>query len=92
MKTFTLQEVGGGVWAAIAEPGGVAVGNAGFVDLGDETLVFDTTISLTAGRELRAAAEGSGTLDGTRISQKMMPSSGWDSPTGLCGRWCASQN
>lgn len=57
MKTFTLQEVGDGAWAAIAEPGGVAVGNAGFVDLGEQTLVFDTTISLTAARELRAAAE-----------------------------------
>jgi glyoxylase-like metal-dependent hydrolase (beta-lactamase superfamily II) len=62
MKTFTLREVGRGVWAAIAEPGGVAVGNAGFVDLGDQALVFDTTISLAAGRELRAAAERSGTL------------------------------
>jgi cyclase len=63
MRTFTLHEVGGGVWAAIAEPGGVAVGNAGYVDLGDETtLVFDTTISLTAGGELRLAAERSGEI------------------------------
>jgi glyoxylase-like metal-dependent hydrolase (beta-lactamase superfamily II) len=62
VKTFTLQEVGSGVWAAIAEPGGVAVGNAGVVDLGDQTLVFDTTISLTAARELRAAAERAGAL------------------------------
>jgi cyclase len=62
VKTFTLHEVGRGVWAAIAEPGGVAVGNAGIVDLGDRTLVFDTTISLTAARELRTAAERSGTV------------------------------
>jgi glyoxylase-like metal-dependent hydrolase (beta-lactamase superfamily II) len=63
MKTFTLHEVGSGVWAAIAEPGGVAVGNAGYVDLGDETaLVFDTTISLTAAGELRLAAERSGEI------------------------------
>jgi cyclase len=63
MKTFTLHEVGSGAWAAIAEPGGVAVGNAGYVDLGDETtLVFDTTISLTAGGELRLAAERSGEI------------------------------
>ena len=62
MKTFTLHEVGEGAWAAIAEPGGVAVGNAGFVDLGEQTLVFDTTISLTAARELRAAAEREGTV------------------------------
>ena len=63
MKTFTLHEVGSGAWAAIAEPGGVAVGNAGYVDLGDGTaLVFDTTISLTAGGELRLAAERSGEI------------------------------
>jgi cyclase len=62
VKTFTLHEVGAGVWAAIAEPGGVAVGNAGYVDLGGETLVFDTTISLTAAGELRLAAERSGEI------------------------------
>jgi glyoxylase-like metal-dependent hydrolase (beta-lactamase superfamily II) len=52
-----LQEVGPGAWAAIARPDRGAVGNAGFVDLGGETLVFDTHVSLAAGRELRAAAE-----------------------------------
>lgn len=62
MKTFTLHEVGDGAWAAIAEPGGVAVGNAGFVDLGEQTLVFDTTISLIAARELREAAEREATV------------------------------
>jgi cyclase len=62
VKTFALHEIGHGIWAAIAQPGGVAVGNAGFVDLGEDALVFDTTISLTAARELRAAAERSGTV------------------------------
>ena len=43
--------------AAIAKPDRLAVGNAAIVDLGGETLVVDTHISLAAARELRAAAE-----------------------------------
>jgi hypothetical protein len=31
-----------GVYAAIAAPGGAAYSNAGIIDLGDKTLVFDT--------------------------------------------------
>jgi len=57
VKNATFEQVSEGVFAAIAAEGGVAVGNAGFVDLGGEVLVFDTHVSLTAGRELRAAAE-----------------------------------
>jgi cyclase len=56
MKTTRIEKVEDGVWAAIAEPGGVAVGNAGFVDLWGEMMVFDTHVSLTAGRALRQAA------------------------------------
>jgi glyoxylase-like metal-dependent hydrolase (beta-lactamase superfamily II) len=52
-----IEQLADGVFASIAEEGDVAVGNAGFVDLGGETLVFDTHVSLAAGRELRAAAE-----------------------------------
>jgi glyoxylase-like metal-dependent hydrolase (beta-lactamase superfamily II) len=52
-----IEELGAGVFASIAEDGDLAVGNAGFVDLGDETLVFDTHVSLAAGRALREAAE-----------------------------------
>jgi cyclase len=52
-----IEELGDGVFASIAEDGDLAVGNAGFVDLGGETLVFDTHVSLAAGRDLRAAAE-----------------------------------
>jgi cyclase len=57
VKTAKIERVADGVFAAIAEEGGVAVGNAGFVDLGGETLVFDTHVSLTAARALRRAAE-----------------------------------
>ena len=52
-----IEQLAAGVFASIAEEGDVAVGNAGFVDLGGETLVFDTHVSLTAGRALREAAE-----------------------------------
>jgi cyclase len=57
VRTAKVERVGDGVYAAIAEDDGVAVGNAAFVDLGGETLVFDTHVSLAAGRELREAAE-----------------------------------
>lgn len=57
MTNASYEQVSEGVFAAIASEGGVAVGNAGFVDLGGEMLVFDTHVSLAAGRELRAAAE-----------------------------------
>jgi len=52
-----VEQLADGVFASIAEDGDLAVGNAGFVDVGGETLVFDTHVSLAAGRELRTAAE-----------------------------------
>lgn len=54
---FELERVAEGAWAVIATPDGSALGNAGIVDLGGETLVFDTTLTGAAGRDLRAAAE-----------------------------------
>lgn len=56
-ERFRLEEVAGGVHAAIATPGAGAMGNAAIVDLGDRTLVFDTLLTPSAARELRAAAE-----------------------------------
>jgi cyclase len=52
-----LADAGPGVHAAIAKKDRGAVGNAAIVDLGDETLVVDTHVSLAAARELRAAAQ-----------------------------------
>jgi cyclase len=52
-----LEQVAPGAWAAIALPDRGAVGNAGLVDLGGETLVFDTHFAPGAARDLRAAAE-----------------------------------
>jgi cyclase len=52
-----LAAAGSGVHAVIAKPDRGAVGNAAVIDLGEETLVVDTHVSLAAARELRAAAE-----------------------------------
>ena len=41
-KHFQLQQVAEGVYAAIHIDGGAAIGNAGIVDLGDRTLIYDT--------------------------------------------------
>jgi glyoxylase-like metal-dependent hydrolase (beta-lactamase superfamily II) len=53
---FRLEQVGEGAWAAIALPDRLAVGNAGLVDLGGETLVFDTFFTPAAARGLLEAA------------------------------------
>lgn len=54
---FDFYEVQSGITAAIVHDGAGALGNAGIVDLGDRTLVFDTTQSLAAAQELRTAAK-----------------------------------
>jgi len=54
---FRIQDLTNGVWAAIATDGGAAICNCGIVDLGGQTIVYDTTLTPHAGRDLRAAAE-----------------------------------
>ncbi len=54
---FRLEQVAEGIFAAIVIEGMGAWGNAGIVDLGNETLVFDTFFTLTAATNLREAAE-----------------------------------
>lgn len=54
---FHLEPVADGVYAAIIIGGTGAWGNAGIVDLGDHTLVFDTFFTPTAAASLREAAE-----------------------------------
>lgn len=56
-KHFRLQALAEGVYAAIVVPGTGAWGNAGIIDLGDRTLVFDTFFTPRAALDLRAAAE-----------------------------------
>lgn len=55
---FTLERVADGVYAALSREGvGAAMSNAGIVDLGDRTLVFDTCMTPLAAQDLRDAAQ-----------------------------------
>jgi len=54
---FRLEQLVDGVFAAIATLEGGAMSNAGIVDLGGETLVFDAFLTRAAAEQLRAAAE-----------------------------------
>ena len=54
---FRIEEVAPGAWAALAGDTGACVSNAGIIDLGDQTLVFDTFMTPAAGTDLRSAAE-----------------------------------
>ena len=57
-KNFLIQQLAPGAWAAIHnDKGGYAISNAGIVDLGDKTLVFDAFINPDAAMELKAVAE-----------------------------------
>lgn len=56
-RYFRLEQLADGVYAAIVVPGTGAWGNAGIVELGDSTLVFDAFFTPQAARDLRAAAE-----------------------------------
>jgi glyoxylase-like metal-dependent hydrolase (beta-lactamase superfamily II) len=54
---FRLQEMADGVYAAIHVDGGAAMCNAGIVDLGDRTVVYDAFMAPQAAVDLREAAE-----------------------------------
>jgi cyclase len=54
---YQLEQIAEGVHAAIAVLGGGGFGNAGIIDLGDQTLVFDTGETPAAADELKSAAE-----------------------------------
>lgn len=54
---FRLERLGDGIYFAVAIAGTGAMGNAGIVDLGEETLIFDTLLTARASRDLRATAE-----------------------------------
>jgi cyclase len=56
-QRFRIEQLADGVYAAIVVGGSGALGNAGIVDLGDRTLVFDTFNTLAAAHELSAVAE-----------------------------------
>lgn len=54
---FELHKLTEGVYAALALPGGSAIANAGIIDLGERTVVFDTLLTPAAATDLRTAAE-----------------------------------
>jgi len=56
-KHFQIERLADGVYAAVASEQGYAICNAGIVDVGDETIVFDTFISPDAAKDLLKAAK-----------------------------------
>jgi len=56
-RHFRVEQLTEGVYAAIHVDGGWAIGNAGIVDLGKRTLVFDTGLTPQAAYDLRTAAK-----------------------------------
>jgi cyclase len=54
---FTFHQLADGVWAAIATSTGLAGSNSGIVDIGDQTVVFDTTLSPASATDLCNVAE-----------------------------------
>jgi len=56
-KHFELQKLADGVYAAIPKVRGHAICNAGIIDLGDKTLIFDTFMSPIAAQDLPAAVK-----------------------------------
>jgi len=64
-KHFKIQKLSDGVYAAISENGGYAICNAGIIDLGDATLIFDPFMTPEAAKDLKKAAQ---ILTGTRVA------------------------
>lgn len=62
---FDLVALADGVWAAVHREGGMAISNAGIVDLGDRTLVFDAFMTAEAAAELRDVA---GSITGREVT------------------------
>ncbi len=56
-RHFRLEQLADGVYAAIHAEGGWAVCNAGIIDLGDRTVVYDAFLTPAAASDLRQAAE-----------------------------------
>lgn len=54
---FTIQKLADGVYAAIAKIGGYSICNAGIVDLGGATLIFDPFMTPEAAEDLKKASE-----------------------------------
>lgn len=55
-KHFTIQKLADGVFAAVSKNGGYAICNAGIVDIGDATVIFDPFMTPEAAEDLKKAA------------------------------------
>ncbi len=56
-RHFQLEQLADGIYAAISIDGTGSMCNAGIIDLGDTTLIFDTLATSQAAQDLRNAAE-----------------------------------
>ena len=56
-KHFQIEQLADGVYATVASEQGYAVCNAGVIDIGDRTILFDTFISPEAARDLLKVTE-----------------------------------
>ncbi len=56
-RHYRFQQLADGVLAAFAVDGGGAFANSGIIDLGDKTLIYDTSITPNAARDLLHAAK-----------------------------------
>ncbi len=78
---FTIEKLASGVYAALGKPDGIVHSNAGIIDLGARTLVFDAFSSPEAGEDLAAVARS---LTGRRPSWLINSHMHWD-------HWCGNQ-
>jgi cyclase len=56
-KHFQVERLADGVYAAVASEQGYAICNAGIINIGDKTIIFDTFISPKAAKDLLNAAK-----------------------------------
>jgi cyclase len=56
-KHFQIERLEDGVYAAVASEKGCAICNAGIIDIGDRTILFDTFLTPEAARDLLKVAE-----------------------------------
>jgi len=56
-KHFQIEQLADGVYAAVASEQGYAICNAGIIDIGNKTIVFDTFISPDAAKDLLKASK-----------------------------------
>jgi glyoxylase-like metal-dependent hydrolase (beta-lactamase superfamily II) len=56
-RHFAITKLSDGIYAALESNGGEAICNAGIIDLGDATLIFDPFMSLDPARELAKLAK-----------------------------------